>query len=274
VRYPFHGVRTSVSGVGCNVAKALATLGDEVRFASMVGADFAGESAKVALKSAGISPEYVVGNMEQTPHSVILFDKEGRRQINVDLKDIQERVYPRDLFERASHDCSLLALCNINFSRPLLPLAKKSGRFVASDVHAISDIDDDYNRDFMAAADILFMSDESLPCPPEEWARAVVNRFGNEIVVVGLGAAGALLSVKHENFLERIPAHPAPMTTNTIGAGDALFSAFIHFYARTPDPYAAIQKATIFAAHKIGETGAAAGFLTERDVNNIHAGVH
>jgi acarbose 7IV-phosphotransferase len=274
VRYPFHGVRASASGVGFNVAKALVTLGDDVRFASLVGGDFAGEFAKAALKNAGVSSEYVVGNMEQTPHSVILFDKEGRRQINVDLKDIQESVYPSDLFERASNGCSLLAMCNINFTRALLPQAKKSCRFVATDVHAIANIDDDYNRDFMAAADILFMSDESLPCSPEEWARMVVNRFGNEIVVVGLGAAGALLSVKHDNFLERIPAHPAPETVNTIGAGDALFSAFIHFYARAPDPYAAIQKATIFAAHKIAETGAAAGFLTEDEVNDIHAKVH
>lgn len=274
VRYPFHGVRSSVSGVGFNVAKALATLGNEVHFASMVGADFAGEFAKVVLERVGISPEYVVDKLEQTPHSVILFDKEGRRQINVDLKDIQECVYPRDLFERASAGCSLLALCNINFSRPLLPQAKKVGRFVATDVHAISSPDDDYNRDFMAAADILFMSDELLPCSPEAWARKIVDRFGNEIVVVGLGADGVLLSVKRDNFLERLPAHPAPKTVNTIGAGDALFSAFIHFYAKKGDPYAAIEKAAIFAAHKIGVTGAAEGFLTEDEVNDIHAEAH
>jgi ribokinase len=274
VRYPFHGVNSNVSGVGFNVAKALATLGDQVRFTSMVGRDFAGSFAKLALKRAGISPNYVVEQLPQTPHSVILFDQEGRRQINVDLKDIQECAYPEEVFMRASAACSLLALCNINFSRPFLRQAKRSDKLVATDVHAISNIDDDYNRDFMAAADILFMSDESLPCPPEEWARAVVNRFGNEIVVVGLGSAGALLSVKRDNFLERVPAHPAPTTTNTIGAGDALFSAFIHFYARSPDPYAAIQKATIFAAHKIGETGAAEGFLTEDDVNDIHVGAH
>lgn len=274
VRYPFHGVRSSVSGVGFNVAKALATLGNEVHFASMVGADFAGEFAKVVLERAGISPQYVVAKLAQTPYSVILFDKEGRRQINVDLKDIQESVYPADLFERASAGCSLLALCNINFSRPLLPQARKIGRVVATDVHAISSLDDEYNRDFMAAADILFMSDELLPHPPEDWVRRVVNRFGNEIVVVGLGTAGALLSVKRDNFLERVPAHPAPKTTNTIGAGDALFSAFIHFYDRSHDPYTAIQKAAIFAAHKIGETGAAEGFLTEGEVNDIHTEAH
>lgn len=274
VRYPFHGVNSNVSGVGFNVAKALATLGNDVRFVSMVGTDFAGGFAKLALKRAGISPKYVVEELPQTPHSVILFDEEGQRQINVDLKDIQERTYPEEVFERASAGCSLLALCNINFSRPFLSRAKKAGKLVATDVHAISNLDDSYNGDFLAAADILFISDELLPCSPEEWARKTVDRFGNEIVVVGLGANGVLLSVKRDRFLERVPAHPAPKTVNTIGAGDALFSAFIHFYAKSHDPYAAIEKATIFAAHKIGETCAADGFLTETEVNQIHAEGH
>jgi len=202
---------------------------------------------------------------------VILFDKDGQRQINVDLKDIQDRTYPEPLFQQASTGCSLFALCNINFSRPLLRPAKETGKPIATDVHAISNLDDDYNRDFMAAADILFMSDELLPCSPEEWARKVVNRFGNEIVVVGLGADGVLLCVKHDNFLERVPAHPAPKIINTIGAGDALFSAFVHFYAKKRDPYVAIQKAAIFAAHKISVACAADGFLTEQEVNKIHA---
>jgi len=60
VRYPFHGVNSNVSGVGFNVAKALVTLGDDVRFASMVGRDFAGGFAKLELKRAGISPTCVV----------------------------------------------------------------------------------------------------------------------------------------------------------------------------------------------------------------------
>ena len=271
VRYPFQGVNSNVSGVGFNVAKALVTLGDDVRFASMVGRDFAGGFAKLALKRAGISPTWVVERLQQTPHSVILFDRDGQRQINVDLKDIQDRIYPEPLFQRASTGCSLFALCNINFSRPLLRHARAAGKPIATDVHAISKLDDDYNRDFMASADILFMSDELLPCSPEEWARKIVDRFGNEIVVVGLGADGVLLFVKRDNFLERMPAHPAPKTLNTIVAGDALFSAFIHFYAKKRDPYVAIQKAVIFAAHKIAATCAAEGFLTEQEVNRIYS---
>ena len=48
---------------------------------------------------------------------------------------------------------------------------------------------------------------------------------------------------------------------NTIGAGDALFSGFIHFYLKSKNPYQALQKAMLFASYKIGSTGAADGFL-------------
>lgn len=43
VRFPFHGVASTVSGVGYNIAKALATLGDEIRLCSLVGRDLAGD---------------------------------------------------------------------------------------------------------------------------------------------------------------------------------------------------------------------------------------
>ena len=79
----------------------------------------------------------------------------------------------------------------------------------------------------MAAAHILFMSDEWLPCPPQEWARRVQNRYGNEIVVIGLGSKGALLSVKQDNFLEQLPAVRNRKVVNTIGAGDGLHQRVI-----------------------------------------------
>lgn len=40
IDYTFFGIDTSVSGVAFNIAKALRTLGDEVRLTSMVGNDF------------------------------------------------------------------------------------------------------------------------------------------------------------------------------------------------------------------------------------------
>ncbi len=152
---------------------------------------------------------------------------------------------------------------NVNFARPFLRSAKDRDVIIATDVHTINDLDDEYNRDFMAAADILFMSDERLPCAPEEWARAVQQQYGNEIIAVGLGDEGVLLAVKEDDFFRRVPTVSTRPVANTIGAGDALFSAFVHGYHKTGDPYEAMRKAIVFTSYKIGEKGAAAGFLDE-----------
>lgn len=272
VRYPFFGVNSTVSGVGYNIAKALTTLGDSARLLSLVGEDAGGTLARLALAADGISDEFVVAAMPHTAQSVILYDPDGRRQIQVDLKDIQERAYPETLFDRAAQGCDLAVLCNINFSRPFLQRARQMGMTVATDVHAIADLDDPYNREFMAAADILFMSDDRLPCPPEEWARRVMDRYAPRVLVIGLGAHGALLAVR-DGIVERIPAVRTRPVVSTIGAGDALFSCFLHFYTRAPHlgdasqvARDALRKAVVFASYKIGEAGAAQGFLTEPEL--------
>lgn len=269
VNYPFFGINSSVSGVGFNVAKALKILGDKVDLLSLSGADLAGQYAKERLAALGISLDYFLNPLRGTPQSVILYEEGGKRQINVDLKDIQETPYPTALFEEALSGCDLAALCNINFSRPFLSKARQAGKLIATDVHTISNLEDPYNQDFMHAADILFMSDEHLPYAPEDWVRAVLNRYGPELIVLGLGAYGALLSVKSDNFLERIPAVFTRRVVNTIGAGDALFSGFIHFFIGNRDPYEAIRKAMVFASYKIGESGAADGFLDEDSLNQL-----
>jgi len=261
VRYPFFGIDTQVSGVGYNVAKALTTLGDEVRFLSMIGSDQQGYCVRESLSNDGVDERYVVTLLDHTPQSVILFDSAGRRQINVDLKDIQASEYPLELFSDAIHGCDILALCNINFSRPFLRPAREAGAIIATDVHVVSDLENAYDRDFMEAANILFMSDEGLPCAPEQWVRRIRDRYGAEIVVIGLGDQGALLWVRRDNFIERFASVQTRDVVSTIGAGDALFSAFLHSYVEDNDPYSALEKAMVFASYKIGEAGAAQGFL-------------
>lgn len=267
VLYPFWGVNSAVSGVGFNIAKALTRLGDSLHFLSLVGKDPAQKLVKQALSDEKIRGKYILDQLDDTAHSVVIYDRHGNRQINVDLKDIQERAYPQVLFEQALAVCSLAVLCNINFTRPFLESAKRAGKLIATDVHAIADLEDGYNRDYMAHADILFMSHERLPCSPEDWAHWLINRYGTEIAVIGLGSDGALLSVKAHNFIERIPVVYTRPLVNTIGAGDALFSAFLHYYNQTHDPYESIRYAMVFASYKIGATSAADGFLSAQELN-------
>jgi len=263
VRYPFFGVNSTVSGVGYNLARALSVLGDSVTLFSLIGRDPAAELVRKALKDSQIRDNFILSHTEQTAQSVILYDADGRRQINVDLKDIQEQVYPEDMFLQVANQAVLVALCNINFSRPLLRAARHVGKTIATDVHAISSLDDAYNQDFMAAANILFMSDELLPEPPEDFVCRVADRFGTSIIVIGLGARGALIYQSRDGILEHIPAvNPRPVVS-TVGAGDALFSCFLHYYAKGYDPRAALRRAVVFAGYKIGAAGAAEGFLDE-----------
>lgn len=263
VRYPFDGVASAISGVGYNVAKALATLGDEVRLCSLVGRDTAGDLVIEGLARAAIPTADVLPGLARTPQSVILYDGEGRRQVNVDLKDVQERRYPVGRFDRALRGCSMAVLGNVNFSRPLLARARRAGVPIVTDVHAIVDLDDEYNAEFMRAASVLFMSGEALASSPDDRAREALGRFGSDIVVVGLGAAGAVLALRSEGSVERLPAAPAPRIVSTVGAGDALLAAFVHHLAANGDPRAALRRAMVFAAHKIATAGGADGFLAE-----------
>ena len=267
VRYPFYGLHTAVSGVGWNIARALTTLGDSVDFASLIGGDANGQLARQGLAVAGIHDGLVLKALEATAQSVILYDPHGRRQIHVDLKDIQSQAYPTHLVEGAIRHCDLAVICNINFARPLLAIAQEAGKPIATDVHALSDMEDTYNSEFMEAATILFLSDDSLPDTPEAVAKYLLRRFKAAIVVIGLGEKGALLAVRADDFVGRFPAVRTRPVVNTIGAGDALFSAFLDRYTRGGDPYAALKAAQIFASYKIGAKGAAEGFLTQDELD-------
>lgn len=268
VRYPFYGIRTAVSGVGFNLAAALTKLGQEVDLASLIGADDNGTLVRKALAAAGVPDGLALENADATAQSVILYDPDGRRQIHVDLKNIQELQYPAEIAQEVVRKSDLAVLCNINFSRDLIPIAQAAGVPIATDVHALADLDDPYNREFMAAAEILFLSDESLPDPPEAVAKVLLAKYKMKILVIGLGVKGALLALRETGLMKRFPVVYTRPVVNTIGAGDALFSAFLDRYLRWGDPIRALQVAMVFASYKVGEKGAAEGFLTGADLDD------
>ena len=261
IDYAFFGIDTAVSGVAFNIAKALHILGDEVRLTSMVGNDFPASYIRNELEELGIGADLLRPSLKQTPSSVVLYDPEGKRQIYCDLKDIQETEYP---FEASMLDgVDLVAACNINFNRPLLHLAKEAGKIIATDVHVLSDIYDEYNREFMEYADILFLSDENIGDDYQAFLWELAHTYGCRIIVLGRGAKGAAIYLRETDQIMEMLAVNAGKVVNTVGAGDALFSAFLHFYAKGYDAMEALYRAQIFAAHKITISGAAKGFVSE-----------
>lgn len=264
IDYPFFGIHTEVSGVAFNLTKALRKLGDEVRLTAMIGSDFPASYIRDTLTALGVDTGYVLPKLGQTPSSVVLYDPEGRRQIYCDLKDIQETAY--DFSVGMLEGVDLVAACNINFNRPLLHLAKQAGKKIATDVHVLSNLYDDYNREFMACADILFLSDEGIGEHYRPFLWELAHLYSPEIVVLGRGGKGAAMYLRQRDAIVEMGAASVGPVVNTVGAGDALFSSFLHFYAKGYGPEDALSRAQLFAAHKITVSGASNGFVDERTV--------
>ncbi len=266
IDYPFFGVNSAVSGVGYNLARALRTLGDKVSLLSYTGQDEEGDRILRQLASDGIDSAHIRRDLRATPVSAVLYDGEGRRQIYCDLKDIQDRRLPAGELDGVLSGSELVAACNINFNRPLLERARALGKTVATDVHVLGDPEDGYNRAFLEAADILFCSDEQIPGRPEDFLRALRARYPMRIAVIGMGAYGAMLYTRAGDRIWHLPPAQTERVVNTVGAGDALFASFLHYYGRGLDALPALERAQIFAARKIAHDGASNGFSRADEV--------
>lgn len=263
IDYPFYGIESSVSGVGINVAKALHTLGDEIVLFSIIGDDEEGNRVERELAKEGIENCHLHRVIENTCQSVVLYDKTGKRQIYCDLKDIQ---FKRIRIEKELLDCDLAVICNINFNRELLKEVKKKGIKIATDVHVLNNIHDEYNKDFLSFADIIFLSDDLITEQYEVFLKELGKCYEPDLIVLGRGEQGAVLYVpKSGRFIEQ-SAFLCEKVVNTVGAGDALFSSFIHYYCKGLAPEEALKRAQMFASNKIKVNGAANGFLTEQEL--------
>ncbi|MBQ0097705.1 MAG: carbohydrate kinase family protein [Oscillospiraceae bacterium] len=272
IEYNFFGVESAPAGVGLNLSLSFSKLSDEVCLLSYVGNDSAGDSIKKVLSDNRITDKYLLPCI-QTPSSLILFDETGRRKIYCDLKDMQEKSFDEKIFEDTAKNADFLCLCNINFSRNLLPIAKRMNKKIACDVHCISDVYDEYNADFMKYADVLFFSNEAILGREEEFVNSVKEIYSPEIIVVGMGDKGSLLYDSLSNSFYHRPSVFTRKVVNTVGAGDALFSSFVHFYAKGMSAKDSLDLATVFASYKIGEKNASVGFLSEEELLKLSSTV-
>ena len=259
--YHPHRMNLSVSGVGFNVARALQVLGTGVRFGSVVGDDEVGAFVRGTLGEFGLADYLHVGS--RTGRSLVVSDATGARRVHTDVGGVADATYPLELFDHALQDCDHVVLTNINYTRPLLARAVAAGVPVSTDLHAVHDLDNPYDQDYLEAATLLFFSGENLPDPLKTVAE-LRRRFDPEVVVVGLGARGALLSERGR--VVQVPAFPAPRIVSTVGAGDALHAAFCHFWLAGEAPEDALRLACVFASQKLMASVGSGGFVGEAEV--------
>ena len=85
---------------------------------------------------------------------------------------------------------------------------------------------------------------------------------------MGVGENGVIIYTREDNsFIDYKPVQTNEIV-NTIGAGNALFSSFLHYYVKTKNPREAIKNALLFASYKIGFVGTSNGFMTEEQIQH------
>ena len=260
-------IDTNLGGCRYNEAMALTWLGDEVDFMSMVGKDMSTQKVYDQLVSSGvrIKMDYVLPRLDSMPSSVILYHN-GKKQIFEDVKDIRTVPYDYDLFEKQIQDKDMVLISSCNFCRPVIELARKYHKPLAVNVRSMRKEKVIQKGDFLKAADILYISDDELDGDPYECIEMCRREFDSEIVIIGIGSKGVILYTKEDNSILEYNPVKTNEIVNTVGAGNALFSAFLHYYTKTGDAKEAIKNALLFASYKIGFLGTSNGFMTEEQI--------
>ncbi len=199
-------------------ARGFARLGRRTAFLGHVGADPLGAFLTRELEADGVDMRHVQTDPAGTSRSVNLMNPDGSRHGFFDGKSHMTLQPDLERWHPVLAGVRLVHFSIPNWARHLLSPARDAGAVVSVDLQDVHDLDDPYRADFLAAADIVFLSGTHLPDP--QAAVATLARPGR-IVVCGLGSRGCAVGTDDGVQLIGPVDLPAPVT-DTTGAGDSL----------------------------------------------------
>ncbi|MBR5968935.1 MAG: carbohydrate kinase family protein [Lachnospiraceae bacterium] len=261
-----NSIHTSAGGDAYNESLALTWLGNDVKFFSIVGKNIDDKLINPPDRKITLNTEHMLPLLDETPMVVILYDEERRQQIFEDIKNLREVAYDMVLADKAIADCDMVVLANANFCRPFAAAAQKAGKKIAVNIRSFRRDKEQFNTDFLSAANVLYFSDDALEEDPYDFIKSIEQTYGTDIIILGQGAEGLILFDREKDIIAHYNTVKTNEVVNTAGAGNALISCFLHFYLETGDSVAAVKNALLFASYKIGYMGTSNGFMTPEQV--------
>ncbi|MBD5135721.1 MAG: carbohydrate kinase family protein [Lachnospiraceae bacterium] len=260
---------TSIGGDAYNMALALKWLGNNTDLMAMVdekiGPGIINSNTESEIK---LSSEYILPRLKAMPSAVTLYDENKRQQIFEDTKDLRNTQYDIELFEKRIETADAVVMSNLQFCKPLIDMALERHIPIAVNIRDFRKEDLNFNSKFLDAADIIYVSDDNLVKDSYEFVKEIAELYSPEIIILGQGAKGVLIYSSKENIFAEYKSVKTLEIVNTVGAGNALFSCFLHYYLKDGNAVAAIKNALLFASYKIGFVGTSNGFMTEEQINH------
>lgn len=213
-----------VGQAGGYSARLFAALGARTAFVGSIGDDFQGEFVRSEIAADGIETAWF-SDPGGTHRSVNVMYQDGRRKNFYDGKRQMEVEPDIEAARRLLARSHFVHIHLENWCRALVPIARELGLTVACDLQDLVRLDDPYRLDFVAGADILFLSCVNFPEPGEVLTELQQGRPGR-IVVGGRGAQGC--AVADDAGVRFFPPVllPEPVVDSN-GAGDALAVGFL-----------------------------------------------
>ncbi|MEB3845160.1 MAG: carbohydrate kinase family protein [Desulfurococcales archaeon] len=194
---------------------------------------------------------------KRTGFSIVVIDREGRTAI-YGYKGASEDLTPGELDTEIIRDARIVHIASLrpDTSIEAARTARRSGITVSWDPgRRLARMGAERLASLLSNVDIVFANriEARLLTGADDPVRAaeILARYGPRIVVVKLGAGGALL---HDKTLEKPvhrPARPVERIVDTTGAGDAFAAGFLLCLARGCTSVEALEKGLETAALKI-----------------------
>jgi sugar/nucleoside kinase (ribokinase family) len=242
-------IAVGVAGTAYNVGIGLWRLGNQVDLCITLGQD-----AVAAFVAASLPADerlrIIPASVPEQPVTVVLTGQATQRMVLTDHRGARSfRHRPATaalLIDTADVVVVPVGPVNRDLAEHLARRDRPRPVTVACDVHAISALTGPHEP-FCAAADVLFMSDERIPLPAEDWLGQVMDRWPVRIAVLGQGQRGATLAVRGTPKMQHVAAAPAGEIASTLGAGDALCAGFLDGHTRglPPGKHSTAQRSSL-----------------------------
>lgn len=253
---------------GCYSALAAAALDVPTRAIAAIGDDRLGVWVREELEAAGVAVTELRDPLG-THRSVNIVAEDGSRRNFFDPRGVSRTPVDVEACRAALAGATVVHVHLDDWTRQLLPLAAGAGSVVSCDLQDMVDLDDPYRADYLAAADVLFVSAANLD-DPAATARELAARRDGRVVVVGAGAQGCL--VVHGRELHRYPAFdlPGSPVIDTNGAGDNLAVGFLVARYIDGEPVAeAVRRAQLGARWICSQRGDEKAPLTRAGLSRL-----